>query len=81
MDTQTTTGRIKNLIASLVQKSYLLYLALFVSVGLISYIFLHYGTSWFKNTTDDTIRVWEQAGAAFGAALLVCIIAFFTRML
>lgn len=80
MDT-STTGRIKNLIANLVQRSYLQYLAVFTATLVVAYLSLHYGTNFFRNVTDDTVRVWEQFGVAFGAALLVAAVLFFTRML
>jgi hypothetical protein len=74
-------SRIYSLIESLIQRSFLSYLALFTIVGVGSYLALHYGTNWFQNVTDNTTRVWEQAGVAFGIALLVCAVAFFSRLL
>jgi len=80
MDTPNKS-RISNLISMLIQRSFLVYLALFTVVGVGSYLALHYGTDWFQNVSNSTTRVFEQAGVAFGVALLVCSVAFFSRLL
>lgn len=64
-----------------VQQSFIKYMILYVIVGVVAWLGLHYGTNWFKNASDDTVRVWEQAGVAASIATAVCAIAFFTRML
>lgn len=77
----TTTQRLKNFVQTMIQRSYLQYLALFTVTAIASYVLLHYGTNWFKDADTDTIRVWEQAGTAAGVALIVALVAFFTRSL
>ena len=77
----TTTSRIRNFVQSMIQRSYLLYLALFTVTGIMAYVLLHYGTDWFKDAETDTIRVWEQAGTAAAVAFIVALVAFFTRSL
>ena len=73
-------SRLNSIIDTLVQRSFLLYLTLFVCVGLIAWLVLHYGTKWFKNP-DRTVKIYQQAGVAAGIALVVCLIAFFGRLL
>lgn len=73
--------RFRDRLDSIVQSVFLKYLALFVVVGLGSYVAIHYGTSWFKDASTNTIRVWEQAGVSMAIALTVCLGVFFSRMM
>lgn len=79
MDNQPS--RIQSILQTLIQRSFFQYLALFLVVGVGSWLALHYGTNIFKNASSDTVRVWEQAGVAFGIALAVSAVAFFARLL
>lgn len=82
MNTPVSTQlKLQGVMQSLIQRSFLQYLALFVVSGLGAWLFLHYGTEWFKDAATGDIRIWEQAGVALGFAIVVALVAFFTRTL
>lgn len=72
--------RVSDLIQRLIQRAFLQYMALFVVAGLGFWLFLHYATNWF-NDEQGNKKIWAQAGTAFAFALVICLIAYFTRLL
>lgn len=72
--------RVTGVLNSLVQKAFLKYLALFVLVGLGTFLVLHYHTDLLKDE-DGQKKTLHQAAVAAGVALLASAGVLFARIM